>query len=62
VCGLNMNGVDEQLGIRIIRTAVDGRINFMDNCWQLQLGGQRNPHGQGAALWLEAQGFSDDKN
>src|SRR5664280_1410268 len=25
--------VDEQLSIRIIRTAVDRGINFMDNCW-----------------------------
>jgi uncharacterized protein len=24
---------DEQESIRIVRTAVDGRINFLDNCW-----------------------------
>src|SRR5438067_9826741 len=24
---------DEQLGIRIIRTALDNGVNFLDNCW-----------------------------
>jgi aryl-alcohol dehydrogenase-like predicted oxidoreductase len=32
------DGVDEQLGIRIIRTAVDRGINFMDNCWDYNEG------------------------
>jgi predicted aldo/keto reductase-like oxidoreductase len=27
------NPTDEQVGIRIIRTAIDRGINFMDNCW-----------------------------
>jgi aryl-alcohol dehydrogenase-like predicted oxidoreductase len=26
-------GVDERLGIRIVRTAIDHGITFMDNCW-----------------------------
>jgi aryl-alcohol dehydrogenase-like predicted oxidoreductase len=26
-------GVDERLGIRIVRTAIDNGITFMDNCW-----------------------------
>jgi len=30
---IGLNGVDEQLSIRIIRTAVYRGINFMDNCW-----------------------------
>jgi aryl-alcohol dehydrogenase-like predicted oxidoreductase len=30
--------VDEQLSIRIIRTAVDRGINFMDNCWDYNEG------------------------
>ena len=30
---IGLNGVDEQLSIRIIRTGVDRGINFMDNCW-----------------------------
>ena len=30
---LGLPHVDEQLAIRIIRTAVDRGINFLDNCW-----------------------------
>jgi len=30
---IGLPSVDEQLSIRIIRTAVDRGINFMDNCW-----------------------------
>ena len=30
---LGMKPVDEQLAIRIVRTAIDRGINFLDNCW-----------------------------
>jgi len=30
---LGLERVDEQLSVRIIRTAIDRGINFMDNCW-----------------------------
>ncbi len=30
---LGFDYLDEQLSIRIIRTAIDNGINFMDNCW-----------------------------
>jgi aryl-alcohol dehydrogenase-like predicted oxidoreductase len=30
---IGLKHVDEQLGIRIIRTAIDRGITFMDNCW-----------------------------
>ncbi len=30
---LGFDYMDEQLSIRIIRTAIDNGINFMDNCW-----------------------------
>jgi aryl-alcohol dehydrogenase-like predicted oxidoreductase len=30
---IGLPGVDEPLSIRIIRTAVDRGINFMDDCW-----------------------------
>ena len=30
---LALNHVDEELAIRIVRTAIDGGINFLDNCW-----------------------------
>jgi len=58
---IGLNGVDEQLSIRIIRTAVDRGINFMDNCW-ITTRGQRDPHGQSAARWLQGQDISDDED
>src|SRR5579859_6574697 len=30
---------DEELGIRIIRTALDNGVNFLDNCWDYHDGG-----------------------
>jgi len=30
---IGMNLVDEQLAIRIVRTAIDRGVNFLDNCW-----------------------------
>src|SRR5712691_7215173 len=30
---LGLPHVDEQLAIRIVRTAIDRGINFLDNCW-----------------------------
>src|SRR5437667_5594385 len=30
---LGLERVDEQLSVRIIRTAIDRGINFLDNCW-----------------------------
>jgi aryl-alcohol dehydrogenase-like predicted oxidoreductase len=30
--------LDEQLAIRIVRTALDNGINFLDNCWDYHLG------------------------
>jgi aryl-alcohol dehydrogenase-like predicted oxidoreductase len=35
---IGLPGVDEPLSIRIIRTAVDRGINFMDNCWDYNEG------------------------
>lgn len=30
---LGLPHVDEQLSLRIVRTAIDRGINFLDNCW-----------------------------
>ena len=30
---LGLGQVDEQLAIRIVRTAIDRGVTFMDNCW-----------------------------
>src|SRR5712692_7916758 len=35
---LGLGHVDEQLAIRIVRSAIDRRINFLDNCWDYNEG------------------------
>src|SRR5256884_5950663 len=30
---IGFNYIDEQLSVRIVRTAIDNGVNFMDNCW-----------------------------
>ena len=35
---LGFNYIDEELSIRIIRTAIDSGINFLDNCWDYNEG------------------------
>jgi aryl-alcohol dehydrogenase-like predicted oxidoreductase len=35
---LGMKQVDESLAIRIVRSAIDGGINFLDNCWDYNEG------------------------
>lgn len=35
---LGFNYIDEELSIRIIRSAIDSGINFMDNCWDYNEG------------------------
>lgn len=35
---LGFKSIDEDLSIRIIRTAIDNGINFMDNCWDYNEG------------------------
>ena len=35
---LGFKWLDEELSIRMIRTAIDNGINFMDNCWDYNEG------------------------
>src|SRR6266436_7838404 len=35
---LGLKHVDEQLALRIVRTAIDRGINFLDNCWDYNEG------------------------
>jgi aryl-alcohol dehydrogenase-like predicted oxidoreductase len=42
---LGINRVDEQLAIRIVRTAIDHGINFLDNCWDYNEGRSENRMG-----------------
>jgi predicted aldo/keto reductase-like oxidoreductase len=47
-----LNGVDEPLSIRIIRTAVDRGINFMDNCWDYNEGAREIRMGKRRDVFL----------
>src|SRR6476659_2050734 len=43
---LGFNFIDEGLSVRIIRTAVDNGINFMDNCWDYNEGASEERMGK----------------
>src|ERR1044072_7704588 len=45
---LGFNYIEEELSTRIIRTAIDSGINFMDNCWDYNDG--RSEKRMGKAL------------
>jgi aryl-alcohol dehydrogenase-like predicted oxidoreductase len=43
---LGFNYIDEELSTRIIRTAIDNGINFMDNCWDYNDGASEKRMGK----------------
>ena len=43
---LGFKYIDEDLSIRIIRTAIDSGINFMDNCWDYHEGASEERMGR----------------
>ena len=43
---LGFNFIDEELSVRIIRTAIDNGINFMDNCWDYHDGASEKRMGK----------------
>lgn len=43
---LSLKHVDEKLSLRIVRTAIDRGINFMDNCWDYNEGESERRMGQ----------------
>src|SRR5678809_102442 len=43
---LGFKSIDEELSIRIIRTAIDNGINFMDNCWDYNDGASEKRMGK----------------
>ena len=53
---------DEQESIRIVRTALDNGVNFLDNCWDYNGGDKRSPDGQGTARRLPPKGIPDDQD
>ena len=45
--GFHIGNPEEAMGIRILRAAVDGGINFMDNCWDYHDGNSEVRMGKG---------------
>src|SRR4026207_1376529 len=43
---LGFDFIDEELSVRIIRTAIDNGINFMDNCWDYNEGASEERMGK----------------
>jgi aryl-alcohol dehydrogenase-like predicted oxidoreductase len=43
---IGYKNIDEQLSVRIIRTAIDNGINFMDNCWDYNEGASEERMGK----------------
>ena len=43
---LGFKSIDEQLSVRLIRTAIDNGINFMDNCWDYNEGASEERMGK----------------
>ena len=54
--------VDEQLSIRIIRTAIDRGINFLDNCWDYNDGESELRMGKALARRLPRKRVPDDED
>ena len=59
---LGLKHVDEPLTIRLVRSAIDRGITFMDNSLGLQRGPERAPDGQGAPGRLSRAGVPDDQD
>ena len=54
---LGQRPVDEALAIRIVRTAIDAGINFLDNCWDYHEGASEIRMGKALRDGYRAQAF-----
>src|SRR5438552_8158669 len=54
---LGLRPVDEALAIRIVRTAIDAGINFLDNCWDYNEGASEIRMGKALRDGYRAQAF-----
>src|SRR2546422_11630543 len=54
---LGLERVDEQLSFRIIRTAIDRGINFLDNCWDYNEGASETRMGKALRDGYRQKGF-----
>ena len=57
-----MKHVDEQLAIRIVRTAIDRGITFMDNCWDYNGGASEIRMGKALRDGYRDKDIPDDEN
>jgi aryl-alcohol dehydrogenase-like predicted oxidoreductase len=54
---LSLNHVDEELSLRIVRTAIDRGVNFMDNCWDYNDGESERRMGKALSDGYRAKAF-----
>ncbi len=54
---LGLSQVDEELAIRIVRSAIDRGINFLDNCWDYNEGASERRMGKALRDGYRAQAF-----
>src|SRR6267378_1594620 len=54
---LGLKTVDEQLAIRIVRSAIDGGTNFLDNCWDYNDGASELRMGKALRDGYRARAF-----
>jgi aryl-alcohol dehydrogenase-like predicted oxidoreductase len=54
---LGLGQVDEELAIRIVRTAIDRGINFLDNCWDYNEGASEKRMGKALRDGYRAKAF-----
>src|SRR5213079_1825490 len=54
---LSLKTLDEQLAIRIVRSAIDRGINFLDNCWDYNEGASELRMGKALRDGYRAQAF-----
>src|SRR5215510_4397428 len=54
---LGLKSVDEALAIRIVRTAIDAGINFLDHCWDYQEGASEIRMGKALRDGYRAKAF-----
>jgi aryl-alcohol dehydrogenase-like predicted oxidoreductase len=54
---LGLGHVDEQLAIRIVRSAIDRGINFLDNCWDYNEGASEKRMGKALRDGYRAKAF-----
>jgi hypothetical protein len=58
---IGLSDVTEQEALRIVRTALDRGINFLDNCWDYNDGASEERMGKALADGYRKKAFPDDQ-